>query len=198
MSKLTNHFYADRFPKAVYHGAPIRYDCKNINHLVKNVIIENFNDLTGKSHFHLSLEEIFVYERLLCYADNKQEIEWIEYDSSASGFTDKLQYTFFPGVPRTHLESEILCRSIGGRLPSIINQEEQDILISDEFRQNVLGDISSLANNTNLQAFWLGAERQNITNETFAWNWVYENEYNGEKINNLEEDNEETNVSILN
>ena len=187
MSKLTNLFHANRFPEAIYHGGPIRYNCEKIYDQAKKIIITNVNDFTGKNHFNLSLDEIFVHERLLCYADNKQEIEWIEYETSTSVITDKLQYTFFPDIPRTDLESEILCRSIGGRLPSIINQKEQDILISDEFRQNVLGDMSSLANNTNIQAFWLGAERQNMTNETFAWNWVYENAYNGEIINNLEE-----------
>ena len=131
---------SDKFPDSITRGAPIRYDCTNqraqasygtnVYAKVQEIIITNINENTGMTHYDSTFNQLFVYEKLYCTAENLTEpIDWVEYKPSAVSIADTIKYYYpDPEISRSYDESNVLCESIGGELVAIKNQDEKTFI----------------------------------------------------------------------
>ena len=170
LSRLTNLHYLERFPNATLNGAPIRFDCTNYDAQssygtntyakVQDIIVTNINDDTGMIHANLTFNQLFVYEKLFCTAENVTEpitIDWVEYEPSEISVADTIKYYYpDPEIPHSYVESKMICESFGGELATMINQHEETFIASDYFRETVLnGNLTK----PNQPSAWLNAEK---------------------------------------
>ena len=83
--------------------------------------------------------------------DNGKISPWIEYTGNSENLElgDKLEYRIFTDYKRNWQQSKDLCQAISGNLVSILNQDEQDFLGSDQFLAEMQG---------NLEGFWLSTK----------------------------------------